>query len=165
MHISVLQRGDSSRLSCTFVTALWNVCLAVYEVAHAVLSSLTNVLHCTWRSPRPDAEYLYQLAQSKRVCVEQVYLIPKANWIHLKIQGQPVINCYPKKGTLRSCRHRGYLHGERRRTGQIKIQDVSKRRSLEEGVQFWSLGRQLDHSLTSLFLGAIGSWATAGTSI
>lgn len=38
-----------------------------------------------WGLPWLAAKLLYQLAQSKRACAKQVYLIPKANWFHLKI--------------------------------------------------------------------------------
>lgn len=71
--------------------------MAIHEVAHAARFSLADGLRWTWSSRQPGTEQLHRLAQSKSVCMEQVYLIPKANWIHLKIQGQLVINCYPKK--------------------------------------------------------------------
>lgn len=62
------------------------VCLKILKVARAAyfLPGSWTLLH---------TELYYRLAQSKGLCLEQVYLIPDANWIHLKIQGWLVINC------------------------------------------------------------------------
>lgn len=90
--------------------------------------------------PAPRMEQPYRLAQSKRACLEQVYLIPGANWIHLKIQGQLVINCYPKKSTLLSRHRRRYPRRETPGAGRVTIRRVSNPRRSRE-VHFGSSGK------------------------
>lgn len=104
------------------------------------LSLMDFAAHGAGLPPPHRMEQPYRLAQSKRACLEQVYLIPGANWIHLKIQGQLVINCYPKKSTLLSRHRRQYLRRERPGAGRVTIRRVSNPRRSRE-VHFGSSGR------------------------
>lgn len=53
--------------------------------------------------------------------MEQVYLIPEANWIHLKIQGQLVINCYPKKAHCTPATTVGFSTGRDRELAKLRF--------------------------------------------
>lgn len=77
--------------------ALWDICLAIYKVAHAAyfISGWCTALHTGLTSAWSWTSCINLLNQ--REFAWNKCLIPKANWIYLKIQGQLVINCYPKK--------------------------------------------------------------------
>lgn len=124
------------------MTSEWNICPKVAHAAHFSPSRWWTSLHTEPDCPPPSRmDQPYRLAQSKRACLEQVYLIPGVNWIHLKIQGQLVINCYPKKSTLLSCHRRRCLRRERPGAGRVTIRRVSNPRRSRE-VHFGSSGER-----------------------
>lgn len=87
----------------------------------------------------PGAKQGYQHIRSRKLpWIKCINLIPKTNWLHLVIEGQLVINCYPK---ITHCFPDTTVDSSAGRDGELA------------DLQFWILN---NHPLAEVQFGSIG---------